>query len=831
MVLDMLHGYMNKLAIIDLSNKEIDIAEIDPETACKYVGGRGYAAKLIFDNAPKRVNPLSPENILIIMTGPLTGTPAPSSGRFTVSSKSPLTGTVFDSHCGGNFGPRLKHSGFDGIVLKGSSNDPVYIVLDNGKVEIKDAKSLWGSTTVECHEKLERKYGCDAGILCIGPAGENMVYFSCIVSDKHRVAGRGGLAAVMGSKKVKAIVAKGCKDITVANPYAFMNEVKKLMNVLKRHPVTGYSLERYGTNLLTQLINKAGLYPVRNFQEAFLETVEEISGEEFERRLKVRSKACISCPISCGKISLIKTEKGNIVFEGPEYESVWALGANCGLLDLEKIAYLAYLCDLYGLDTISTGNVIATLMELSEKGIFPKDRLNGKISWGDFKLMSKLIIDIVYQRGVGAELSKGPLYFAKKYNAEEYAMHVKGMGLPAYDPRGAYGQALSYATSNRGGCHLRAYMIMSEILSIPRFLDPRKVEGKAELVKRMQDIFAVIDSMIICKYNTLAVFNTLNYEPDAYARLLTTATGFYIDPDEFTRIGERIYNLERLYNLREGIGPELDTLPKRFIKTPLGKGPAAGSTVPLERLLAEYYRVRGWINGVPSLKKLEELDIPPLVKWPVLQVALDLRSLDDAIRIAEASARGGAQWIEAGTPLIKSEGMKAVRELRRRLPYAVIVADLKTMDTGWMETEIAAQAGADVVCILGAADDNTIKDAVGCGRKYGVKIMVDLINVPEDKLLERAKQIEKLGEDYICIHTGIDVQRDKSEEIDEKIDKIRRIVESVKIPVAAAGGIRVDTCLKLVKAGVKIIIVGGAITRASDPEAATREFIKVMSKV
>jgi len=423
------------------------------------------------------------------------------------------------------------------------------------------------------------------------------------------------------------------------------------------------------------------------------------------------------------------------------------------------------------------------------------------------------------KEGIGEHITEGVKRMSEKFGGEEFAMHVKGLELPAYDPRGAKGMGLAYATSNRGGCHLRAYMVMSEILSLPQYLDPLKYEGKPELVKLMQDVYAVLDSMIVCKFTSFALFRSMRYEPGPYARLLTTATGFFFDDEEFRKAGERIYNLERLFNVREGFSRIDDTLPKRLLSEPIPDGPAKGGILDLNMMLEEYYVLRGWdVNGVPTDYKLLSLGIITKPRWPKLQVALDLRDLDEALRIAEAAYRGGAEFLEAGTPLIKSVGIRCVSELKKRFPNAIVVADLKTLDVGWMETEIAAQAGADIVGISGLSNDNTIRDAVGCARKYGVKIMCDLIEVKDP--LRRAKELENLGVDFICLHSGIDAQRDREQVIDRKVETIKKIVESVDLPVAVAGGIRADTAAKVVKAGAKIIIVGGAITRASDPKEA-----------
>ncbi len=757
---------------------------------------------------------------MVVAAGPLTGTAAPASGRFSASAKSPLTGTLLDSNGGGSFGPELKRAGFDALILEGESPKPVYLWIHDGEAEIRPAESLWGLTVDQAEEALKDKLGGKIKTCIIGPAGENLARMASIMVEGHRALGRGGLGAVMGSKRLKAIVVSGSgRPPQPANPHAFAKEVKLVTEVLRRNPVTGDSLGRYGTPVLVTPVNKAGIFPVRNFQSGYLEEAESLSGEQLARKLLVRRYACYGCPIGCGRIS--KLPDGRFT-GGPEYESIWALGPNCGLVDLEAITILNDLCNRYGLDTISMGGTLAFAIEAFQRGLNTEKDTGGiRLRWGDVETLKMLIEQTALRQGFGKLLAEGTARLAEKFGGKEFAMQVKGLELPAYDPRGAKGMALAYATSNRGGCHLRAYMVMSEILSSPRYLSPLKVEGKAELVKKLQDVFAVLDSLVTCKFTAFALFQTLNYEPKFYARLLTTATGFYFDEEEFRKAGERIYNLERLFNVREGFDYRHDTLPARLLEAPLPDGPARGETIQLEPLLAEYYRVRGWnLAGQPTDAKLMELEILSEPRWPKIQVALDLRDLDEALRIGEAAYRGGAEWVEAGTPLIKNVGMEAVRRLRKLLPSATIVADLKTLDTGWLETEIAAQAGADIVCISGLAHDNTIIDAVGCARKYGVKIMVDLIEVKDP--IKRARELERLGVDYICAHTGIDVQRDKAEEIDRKFEMLSKLASAVRIPVAAAGGIRADTARRVVEAGVKILVIGGAITRASNPEAATR---------
>jgi len=815
-------GYMGQILHINLTTGETSIKELNWEIAHDYVGGRGYAAKLLFDRLQPGISPLSPDNLLVFATGPLTGTPAPTSGRFSVSSKSPLTGTVFDANCGGTFGPEMKRAGFDLIVFEGRSEEPVYLWIRDGKAELRSASHLIGKRTDETEGAIKKEMKDEhVKVASIGPAGENSVRIAAIISDKHRAAGRGGLGAVMGSKNLKAVAVRGKKQIEVANPHAFKREVKQILEVLKRNPLTGDSLNRYGTGCLVHLINKAGIFPTRNFSQGFFEEAEAISGESVSRLLLTGKKGCFACPIICGRVTRLRKGpyKGEIS-EGPEYETLWSLGAQCGISDLDEMAVANDLCDKYGIDTISIGNIIGFVIECYEQGLITDKETGGmKLEWGRAEDLPKLIELTAYKKGLGKILAEGIKQISEKYGGEAFAMHVKGLELPAYDPRGAKGMGLAYATSNRGGDHLRAYMVMSEILSFPRYLDPLKTDGKAELVKSLQDVYAMLDSMILCKFTSFALFDTLAYEPRLYARLLTTATGFYFDEEEFRKTGERIYNLERLFNAREGFDRRQDTLPTLLLNVPMPSGPAKEQIIELEKMLDRYYALRGWdMKGNPTDRKLQELGITTAPRWPKLQVALDLRELDEALRIAEAAYRGGAEWLEAGTPLIKSVGMEAVRQLKARIPTATVVADLKTLDTGWMETEIAAQAGADIVSLSGLAHSNTIKDAVGCARKYGAKIMVDLLEVRNP--LKRARELEKLNVDYICLHSGIDVQRDREEEIDRKVATISDIAKNVKVPVAVAGGIRTETAAKVVKAGAKIVIVGGAITRAANPEAA-----------
>ncbi len=804
-------GYYGKILRINLTDEKISVEDVDEELYVNFIGGRGLGAKLLLDELKPNTDPLSEDNKLIFTTGPLTGTIAPMSGRCSLTSKSPLTNTIFDSNSGGYFGAELKKTGFDAVIIEGKSEKPVYIKIENENVEIKSAENLWGKNVSETTAALSSH----GRVACIGIAGENLVRFANIVNDGGRAFGRGGLGAVMGSKKLKAIVVKGNKKPRIANEYAFKKYVSELREMLK-HPALE-AVRLYGTADLVNIVNKFGALPIKNFQYTFTEFAEKISGERLAKELLKRRYGCYGCAVQCGRITSLNGKE----IHGPEFESIWSLGANLEIFDLRAITRANDLCNEFGIDTISMGGVLAFAMEASEKGL-----LKEKIEWGDDKKVLELIEKTAKREDLGNLLAEGVLWLSK-YLKVDFAMHVKGLEMPAYDPRALKAMPLAYATSNRGACHLRAYTISQEVLGLPRFI-PKEYDI-ARYVKKLQDIFAVLDSLIICKLTTFATFKTLNLEAEIYAKLLTASTGIYFSEEELLKAGERIYNIERYFNNREGILREHDTLPKRFFE-PIPAGVARGRAVEnFEKLLDAYYLARMWsFNGEVSEKKLMELGIIKEERFPKLQVALDLRNLKEALRIAEESLRGGAHILEAGTPLIKMYGMKAVEELAKRFPNAIIVADLKTMDTGYIEVEMAAQAGADIVCILGLASDETIKDAIGAAKKYNIKIMADLIGIEDkDSIIKRAKELEKLGVDYIIFHVGIDKQiRSDYEKIPFPI--LSELAKSVSTPIAVAGGLKKETVPKAIKAGAKIIIVGGAITRSSEPMMATRAIVEAM---
>lgn len=589
---------------VDLGSGSITKEVVPEEMVKNYLGGRGLASKIIYDEISPDVDPLGPENKLIFATGLLTGTPAPTGGRYMVVTKGPLSGTIASSNSGGFFGAELKFTGHDMIIFEGKSKKPVYLSIIDDKVELKDGSEIWGKTVPETTEYLKQAVGEDkAKVSCIGPAGENLVLFASIMNDENRAAGRTGVGAVMGSKNLKAVVVKATEKNMEYNKDKLMKVVKKHTRMLKENGITGEGLPKLGTKVLDNIINENGLYPTRNFQYGTFDGVEEISGEALiEKGYLQKNKGCYACPIRCGRD--VKLPNGR-TGEGPEYETGWAYGADCGVNDLNAIVEANFLCNELGLDTISAGTTIAAAMELYEKGYINKEELNNgpEIRFGSSEAIVYYTRAIAYREGFGDKLAEGSYRLAKAKGHPEISMSVKRQELPAYDPRGVQGHGLQYATSNRGGCHVRGYLISPEILGVPEKLDPQEVKGKPEWVKIFQDLTAVIDSIGLCLFSSFAL------GADEYCELVNAATGFDLSTEEFLKAGERIYTLERKFNLDAGITPDEDTLPKRFLEDPLPDGPQKGAVSRLNELLPEYYDVRGWPDGIPSEEKLKELNI------------------------------------------------------------------------------------------------------------------------------------------------------------------------------------------------------------------------------
>lgn len=595
----------SKILKINLNSEKINEEGIDEEIFNKFLGGRGLGLKLFTDYVSKNVNPLSKENGLIFSIGPLTGSVTPTSGRFSLVTKSPLTNTIFHSNSGGFWGPIFKKCGYDCLFITGnlSSGNKGYLLIDGyNKIEIKDAENLWGLKTSETLEEIQKIEGKNCQVLCIGPAGENLVKISSIMNQANRAFGRGGVGAVMGSKNLKAIVVKsGNKKFEVKNK----DRLKKLrinaIDKIKVVPITSQGLALFGTAALVKIINQFGMFPVKNFQSAYTgpKKIDLVSGEYLREKFLEKNEGCYNCTIRCGRM----TNTGEKSGKGPEYESLWALGPLTGIFDLKTITHANYICNEYGLDTISTGGTIACAMELQQRGLLN----DSSLKFGNNEFLCDLVEKTALKKDIGIDLAEGSLRFSKKYNGDSYAMQVKGMEIPAYDPRGAFGHALNYAVSSRGACHLTGFLVALEVLGVPKKIDRFTVRGKSDLLFLKQNQSAVEDSLVVCKF----VGYALGFE--FQARFLSTLLDKKISITDLITIGERIYTLERLFNVREGFSRKDDTLPKRFLETPLQKGPSNNRLVPLKDLLNEYYEVRNWDeNGIPTDELLEKLALKKL---------------------------------------------------------------------------------------------------------------------------------------------------------------------------------------------------------------------------
>jgi len=588
-------GWTGRIAEVDLASSDVRFLQHDEDTRLRFIGGRGLGAKIVYDSVKPGTDPLGPGNVLVFAVGPLTGTAAPTSGRYSVSTRSPLTGTMLDANAGGFFGPKFKGCGVDALVIKNAAKSPVVIHMDGKDVQVLDGERYWGKGAFDTTRGLNEEFGKEVEVACIGPAGENLVRIASIMNDFHRTAARGGVGAVMGSKRLKAIVANGSARTEIADKEKLLFVVKESNRVFDMHPITSKALPRFGTAVLVNLMNELGVLPAENFRSTYHPEADNLSGESITKNILVRAKPCYGCKIACGRLTKVEGAEG----EGPEYETVFALGSCCLVWDLERVTKANYLCNDLGLDTISMGVTIACAMELSEKGL-----LGEELKWGDGEKMIELVNKTAHREGLGDDLAEGSKRLAEKYGAPGLAMQSKGLELPAYDPRGAKGQGLAFATSNRGGCHLRSYMIGLEILGIPRRIDRFSTTNKAGLVISQQNLYAGMDTLVACR------FTGYGLDEDYYSRMLSAGTGVQYTGEDLMLAGERIWNLERLYNIREGFGRKDDTLPNRLLNEPLSTGPTKGQVVELEQMLNEYYRFRGWDEeGNPTRRTLERLGL------------------------------------------------------------------------------------------------------------------------------------------------------------------------------------------------------------------------------
>jgi aldehyde:ferredoxin oxidoreductase len=595
-----MYGWKGQILRVNLTSGAISKEALKIDDMHKFIGARGLGTKLFYDEVNPQVDPLSAENKLIFMTGPLTGTLATSGGRYNVITKGPLNGTIAASNSGGCFGPELKFAGYDGIIFEGRATQPVYLWINNKEVELRSAEDLWGKTVIETTDKIRKITNDDAKIACIGPAGEKLVKFANIMNEYNRAAGRSGVGAVMGSKNLKAVAVRGTGGIKVADNAGFMNAINDARSKLKAHPVTGAGLAAYGTNVLINILNEHGTLPVKNYSEAgVFANAEKISGEHQAEHNLVRNKGCFGCSMGCGRVTK-NHGKYKGIGEGPEYEATWGFGADMFVDDFEAITKANFLCNEFGLDSISMATTLACATEMTEKGIIPRDKSD--LGWGNADAMVDKIRKTAYREDFGDELAEGSYRLAELYGHPEFSMSVKKQEIPAYDPRGMQGTGLNYATSNRGGCHVRGYMTAPEILGIPVKVDPDTTEGMPELLKIFQDLTAVVDSAGLC------LFITFGIGLPEIAEQYRTATGVDISDEDLLQVGDRIWNLERLFNLKAGFTKADDTLPARLLNEPMKGGPHQGRVVKLDLMLPIYYSIRGWDeDGVPTEDKLQEL--------------------------------------------------------------------------------------------------------------------------------------------------------------------------------------------------------------------------------
>ena len=594
-------AYNGKLARINLSTGEIKTEALDLDLAKKYIGGRGLGTKILYDEGIATVDPLSDKNKIVFATGAMTGTNSPTAGRYMVVTKSPLNNMIASSNSGGKWGAKLKYAGWDALIVEGKSEKPVYLNIEDEKIEILSAEPFVGMLSEGLDDLLKEMHP-KCSVLNIGPAGENQSLIAAVINDKDRAAGRSGVGAVMGSKNLKAISVTSTKNVMEPFDAPKLKEATaECIKKIRENGVTNGGLPTYGTAVLVNIINNVGSFPVNNWQGSYFEKADEISGESLKEKYLEKTSYCHRCPIGCGRVISINGKETG----GPEYEPLWAYGSNCGVSDLSAINMANYLCNEYGLDAISTPCTIAAAMELYQKGYIKEEECDGiPLVWGS----SEAVVEWTRRMGEGkGELAKlmadGSYRLCEHYGQPDISMSVKKLEMPAYDARGIQGIGLGYATSNRGGCHVRSYTISPEILGLPVAIDRTTAEGKASWTKTYQDLTAVIDSMGLCLFTSFAL------GAPEYANLMNAGTGTTFTPEELLVAGERIYNIERLFNKEAGMKSEDDRLPKRMTEEPITDGPSKGMLSKLSITLPEYYEARGWENAFPTQETLVRLGL------------------------------------------------------------------------------------------------------------------------------------------------------------------------------------------------------------------------------
>ena len=615
----MANAFMGKILRVDLEEGTVTPEPIRMDWARQFLGGVGLATRYYYEQVPAGVDPLGPQNDLIFMTGPLTGTTSASASRYSVVAKSPQTGLWGQANSGGTFGPALKRSGYDGVIFEGISAQPVYLWLENGNAELREASHLWGKTVPETDDLLQSEAKQPVKVACIGPAGENLVRYAAIMNDKHRAAGRCGMGAVMGAKRLKAIACVGNETIQLAEPKRF-NQVTRQQREYMDESLLKVGFDAFGTNMVADMVNVRGGYPTRNWQQGEYEQLEEINAQAITDKILIEGVRCFACPVACGRSTEIREGKWKgYSGEGPEYETTNTLGAQCGVDDLNAITMANYRCNEYGLDTISTGATIAFALECYERGILEDGQTGGlELKFGDGDLVVDLVEKIAYRREVGDLLAEGTRVMAERLGqgSEHFAMQVKGMELPAYDPRAAKITGLGYVTASRGGDHMTGYIQLPTFFDMPFLIvddssirDPFEANPEeVHVLVDLENALTVLDAVGGCKFMGILL------TAEDLTGLIASATGWDFDVQDFRTCGERIFNLTRACCVREGAGREQDVLPGRLMSDPLPGGPAEGMVIEretMELMKDAYYALRGWdvTSGIPSQEKLRDLSL------------------------------------------------------------------------------------------------------------------------------------------------------------------------------------------------------------------------------
>ncbi len=614
-------AWAKRILRVNLTDGSAKHEPLNMEWANQYLGQRGLATKYLVEETDPKVDPLSPDNKLIMTTGPLTGTCASTAGRYSVVTKGALTGAIACSNSGGFFGNEMKNAGLDMIIFEGRSPKPVYLMIDNDDVRLADASEFWGASVWDTEEGIKKKHSDELiRVASIGVSGERGVKYACVVNDMHRAAGRSGVGAVMGSKNLKAVAIRGSSGVRMDDPKAFLEAASAGKKVLAENAVTGQGLPTFGTQVLMNVINESGALPTRNHRDVKFEGAHKISAEAMAEPREsdgkpnlIRNAACFGCTIACGRISTVERThytvaerpQYQIASGGLEYEAAWALGAATGVDDLNALTFANFICNEQGFDPISFGATVGAAMELFEEGVITTKETGGlEVRFGSAEALTQLAELTGRGEGFGAEIGLGSKLLCEKYGKPELAMVVKGQEFPAYDSRGVQGMGLTYATSNRGACHLRSYTVASEIMGIPEKTDPLSPDGKAGLVKAFQDATAVVDSSGLC------VFTTFAWSMEDIAPQIDAACEGEWSVDNLLEVGERIWNLERQYNIAAGFTGKDDTLPPRLLKDAAKVGPAEGKVNQLDKMLPEYYQMRGWTaDGVPSNETVSRLGL------------------------------------------------------------------------------------------------------------------------------------------------------------------------------------------------------------------------------